>query len=54
MLIKQIGEDLKAALKQKDALRTSVLRMLKAAMEKLKNSCDGKALSAIVGELLGS
>jgi len=28
-------------------------RVMKAAMEKLKNSCDGKALSAVVNELLG-
>ena len=27
--------------------------VMKASMERLKNSCDGKTLSAVVGELLG-
>ena len=29
-------------------------KVMKASMEKLKNACDGKALSAIVNELLGT
>jgi len=51
----EVKETVKAVISEINASgKKDFGKVMKMSMEKLKNSCDGKVLSTIVGELLGT